>query len=814
MDSFLQDLRYGLRGLLRHPAFAGIAVLTLALGVGANAAIFSVVNAVLLRPLPWADPDRTVMIWSRWNAFEKTWVSDGEVNDYRRESRTLDEVAVWDQNQVNLTGDAEPERVAAGLVSANLFSTFGVSPMIGRWFTRAETRANGPNVAILGEALWRRRYGADPSIVGRTILVNGTSTEVVGVMPPDFVLPTDFANPSPSVLWLPLEWDDNSTDHGSHGYFAAGRLSPGATVAQARDELHTIALGWTARGLYPPQMGYDSIVLTARDEVVGGVRRAIWLLFGAVGFLLLIACANVANLLLARAEARQREMAVRVALGAGAGRVLRQLLTESLLLAGVSAAAGLAIAWGGVRVLAWWNPSSVPRVAGAHVDLRVLAFTAAVALVTTLVFSIAPAARLLGGGLAESTREGSANATTGERRRRFRSALVIAEMALAVVLLVGAGLMLRTLWSLQHIDLGFAPSGVLTLRVSLPQASYKTPDEVVGFYSRLTDQVRALPGVAAAGVARSLPLGSTIGDWGLRIDGYVPPAGSNAKGDWQIVSAGYLDAMGERLARGRGFTSADTPDSQLVALVNEEMARRYFAGRDPIGGRFTIGGQNRPWVTVVGVVKDVHHNGIAAPIKEKFYVPHTQWHKSVGNANALRGMTLVVRTAGDPVSLTTPVRAIVRQLDPGLPVADVRTMNDVVGAALSTPRFTSMLLSIFAALALALSAIGIYGVLSYVVSRRTREIGIRVAIGARPVQVLAMVLRSGVGLALVGIGAGLAMAMAVTRLLAGLLHGVTPLDPATFAGVGAGLTALAALASLVPAWRASRVDPVIALKSD
>ncbi len=387
-------------------------------------------------------------------------------------------------------------------------------------------------------------------------------------------------------------------------------------------------------------------------------------------------------------------------------------------------------------------------------------------------------------------------------------------MALAVVLLVGAGLMLRTLWSLQHIDLGFAPSGVLTLRVSLPQASYKTPDEVVGFYSRLTDQVRALPGVAAAGVARSLPLGSTIGDWGLRIDGYVPPAGSNAKGDWQIVSAGYLDAMGERLARGRGFTSADTPDSQLVALVNEEMARRYFAGRDPIGGRFTIGGQNRPWVTVVGVVKDVHHNGIAAPIKEKFYVPHTQWHKSVGNANALRGMTLVVRTAGDPVSLTTPVRAIVRQLDPGLPVADVRTMNDVVGAALSTPRFTSMLLSIFAALALALSAIGIYGVLSYVVSRRTREIGIRVAIGARPVQVLAMVLRSGVGLALVGIGAGLAMAMAVTRLLAGLLHGVTPLDPATFAGVGAGLTALAALASLVPAWRASRVDPVIALKSD
>ena len=813
METFLQDLRFGARTLGRSPGFAGVAVLTLALGVGANAAIFSVVNAVLLRPLPWSNPDHAVMIWSRWTAFDKTWVSDGEVNGYRKQARTLQDVAAWADGQVNLTGDGEPERVASAAVTANLFAVLGVSPKLGRVFTPQEDVPNGPNVVVLGFGLWARRYAADPAIVGRSIQINGAPYEVVGVMPADFVLPTDFQNPAPSTLWIPVQWDAASTDHGSHGFYAAARLKPGVTLRQVRDDLHELAQAWTKQGLYPPQMQFDALAISLRDEVVGGVRRTIWLLFGAVGCLLLIACANVANLLLARAEARQREMAVRTALGAGAARVVRQLLTESLVLAAISTAAGLALATIGIRVLALWNPSSIPRVSGSTVDWRVLLFAAAVALLTTVIFSLAPAARILRSDLTDSMKEGGGNATTGGGRRRFRSGLVVAEMALAVVLLIGAGLMLRTLWSLQRIDLGFNPSGVLTMRIALPQATYREPMQVVEFYSRLMERIRAVPGVAAAGAARSLPLASTIGDFGLRIDGYVPPPGTNAKGDWQIATDGYLQAMGERVIRGRGIAPGDTADSQLVGLINEEMARLYWNGRDPIGGRFRIGGANdRPWVTVVGVVRAVRHNGVTDVVKEKFYVPHTQWHRSVGNP--IRAMTLVLRTGGPPESLAGPVREVIRQMDPNLPVAEVRSMEEVVGSALSTPTFMSVLLSIFAILALALSAIGIYGVLSYVVSRRTREIGIRVAIGAGRGRVLRMVLGDGVALALIGIGAGLALAFVVTRLLRGLLHGVTPADPATFAAVAAALVGVAAAASVVPAWRASRVDPVIALKSE
>jgi putative ABC transport system permease protein len=813
METFIQDLRFGARMLARNPGFAAVAILTLGLGVGANAAIFSVVNAVLLRPLPWSEPDRAVMIWSRWTAFEKTWVADGEVNDYRRRASTLAEVAAWSDGQVNLTGDGEPERVDAGNVTANLFSTLGVSPLRGRVFTPAEDVPNGPNLVLLSYGLWQRRYAADPNVIGRSIQINDAPFQVIGIMPADFVLPTDFHNPTATALWMPVQWDNASVDHGSHGYYAAARLKPGATVAQAREEMHRITQAMTDEGLYPRQMQFDTVVLSLREEVVGTIRRSIWLLFGAVGFLLLIACANVANLLLARAEARQREIAVRSALGAGRARVARQLITESLVLAALSAVAGLLLAWGGVRLLAWWNPASIPRVAGASIDGRVLLFTAAVALFTTLVFSLAPAVRLLRSDLTDAMKEGGSNATASGARQRFRNSLVVVEMALAVVLLVAAGLMLRTLWSLQRIDLGFNPSGVLTMRVSLPEASYAKPESVVGFYERLMEQVRALPGVTMAGAARSLPLGSTIGDFGMMVDGYVPPPGTNAKGDWQIVTDGYLEAMGERLVRGRTIQRTDRSDTQLIALINEAMARLYWAGRDPIGGRFRIGGgAQRPWVTVVGVVKDVRHNGVTDIVKEKFYVPHTQWHKSLGFP--IRGMTLVVRTDGNPASLASSVRNAVRQIDPNLPVADVRPMTEVVGAALSTPRFTSLLFAIFGLLALTLSAVGIYGVLSYIVSRRTREIGIRVAIGADRGRVLRMVLGSGFTLAAVGIVTGLIAALALTRLLSGLLHGVTAADPLTFATVAAGLFTVALLASLAPAWRATRVDPVVALKSE
>jgi putative ABC transport system permease protein len=812
LDTFLRDLRFGARTLRRNPGFAAIAILTLALGIGANAAIFSVVNAVLLRPLPWAEPDRAVMIWSRWTAFDKTWVASGEVVDYRKRSRTLSEIAAWSDGQVNLTGDADPERVAFANVSSNLFSVLGVQPMIGRVFTTTEDMPNGPDVVVLGFGLWNRRYAADRSIVGRTILINGRAAEVLGVMPPDFVLPTDFQNPEPSQLWVPLQMDPASTDHGSHGFYAAGRLKAGATVTQAADELSGIAKAMTNEGLYPVQMQFDTVVLSLTDEVVGSVRRPVWLLFGAVGFLLLIACANVANLLLARAEARQREIAVRSALGAGGWRVVRQLLTESLVLSTVSAAAGLALAYAAVRFLAWWNPANIPRVAGVSLDARVVLFTTMVALLTSVLFSLVPALRVMRTDLTDSLKDGQ-NASTGGARQQFRSALVVVEMALAVVLLVGAALMLRSLWALQRVALGFQASGVLTMRVALPSASYEKPEHVVAYFQQLMDRVRVLPGVIAAGAARSLPLGSTIGDFGLMVEGYDPPPGTNAKGDWQIVTDGYMAAMGERLVQGRSIQPTDRTDSMLVALINEEMARRYWAGRNPLGGRLKIGGDpKRPWVTVVGVVADVRHNGITDVVKEKFYVPHPQWHQSVGFP--IRAMTLVVKTAGDPSALTGPVRQAVRSLDRNLPVADVRTMKDVVSAALSTPRFTGVLLSVFAILALALSAIGIYGVLSYLVSRRTREIGIRVAIGAGRGEVLRLVLSSGMLLAMVGVTIGIAVSIWTSRLMSGLLHEVRPGDPMTIIGVGVILTVVALLASLVPAWRATRVDPVIALKSE
>jgi predicted permease len=811
LDTLRADLRFGVRTLRRNPAFAAIAVLTLALGIGANTAIFSVVNAVLLRPLPWAEPDRAVMIWSKWTAFDKTWVASGEVNDYRRRSQTLASVAAWSDGQINLTGDGEPERVTYAQVTANLFDTLGVATSAGRTFTTQEDVPNGPDLVVLGHGLWVRRYAADPTVIGRRILLNGQPFEVIGVMPRGFVLPTDFENPEPTELWTPLQLDPADTDHGSHGYYAAGRLKPGFTVQQAAEELSGIAAAMTREGLYPVQMQFDTVVLSLTEEVVGKVRPAVLLLLGAVGFLLLIACANVANLLFARAEARQREIAVRSALGASPGRVVGQLLSESLVLSGLAASGGLLLAYVAVRFVAWWDPANIPRVADAALDPKALGFTAIVAVVTSLLFGLAPAMRSTRLDLNDSLKDGQTT-SGGAARQRFRNTLVVVEMALAVVLLVGAGLMIRSLWSLQRIDLGLNPSGVLTMRLSLPQSSYQSPEEVVAFYARLIDRIRTLPGVEAAGMIRSLPLGATIGDSGVMVDGYVPPPGTNAKGDWQIATDGYIEAMGERIVRGRAFTSSDRTGTQPVAMINEEMARRYWPGRDALGGRMRLGGPDRPWITVVGIVADVKHNGITGVVKEKFYIPHTQWHLS--RSNPIRTMSLVIKSAGEPAALTGAVRREIGALDPSLPVADVRTMDAVVGATLSTPRFTGILMIVFAGLALALSAIGIYGVLSYLVSRRTREIGIRVAIGAARVQVLRMIMGQALALTLLGVGVGLAAATWAARLVTPMLHGVTAGDPLTFAAVAGLLAVVASLASLVPAIRATRVDPIVALKAE
>jgi putative ABC transport system permease protein len=815
VSSFFQDITYAARGLRRSPGFAAVALLTLALGVGLTTAIFSALDAVLLRPLPWGEPDRTVMIWSKWVSFDKTWLADGEVLDYRMRSRTMHTVAAWSDGQINVTGGgAEPERVAYAEATANIFDALVVRPIAGRTYTAEEDVPNGPAVAVISYELWQRRYAGERSAVGQSIELNGRPYEIVGVMPRGFCLPTDYASADRSQVFVPLQIDPKTTDHGSHGYYGVARLRPGATAAQATSDLQSITQALTREGLYPKEMQFTAFAVTVRDEVVGEVRGAVIAVFAAVGFLLLIACFNVANLLLVRAEGRQREIAVRSALGAGRARVVRQLVAEGLVLAGVGTLAGIALAYAIVRWLTWWAPAGIPRLAEAVVDLRVLLFAAGLTMLTAAFFSLAPALRLLGANVAGHLKDGAQNATAGAGRQRSRSALVVAEMALAVVLVLGAGLMMRSLAKLQQIDIGFDPSNVLTLRLSTPAASYDTPEKVVLFYQQLVDRVRRLPGVRSAGAARLLPLAGQIGDWGLMVEGYTPPPGSNAKGDWQIVTDGYLETVGERLVRGRTFRPTDTARSQPVALVNEELARRYYAGQDPIGRRLKIGGGNpeRPWVTIVGIVKDVRHNGVTEVIKEKFYVPHTQWHVATGNT--IRNMSIVAKTTGDPMALAAAVRAEVRALDPHLPVAQVRPMTEIVATSLSEPRFTSVLFGVFAGLALLLAAIGVYGVLSYLVTLRTREIGIRVAVGAGPRDVLRLVLGRGLALSVGGIVAGLIAAVPLARLVATLLYEVSALDPLTFVAVPIVLSVVALVASALPARRATRVDPVTALKSE
>jgi putative ABC transport system permease protein len=816
-DGLRQDVTVGVRGLARTPGFAIAALVTLALGIGATSAIFTVVRAVILAPLPYAEPDRRVMLWSRWISFDKTWLADQEILDYRRQARTLAAVSGWTTAQQNLTGDGEPMRVAVGLVTANTFDVLGTTPLLGRAISEADDRPNAPPVVVLGHGLWQARYGGDPAVVGRRVLLNDVAAEVIGVMPPGFRLPTDFTEDAaePTELWRALQIDEANAERGSHSYYAAAVLAPGQNAASASAELAALTRAMTEQGLYPEAMRFSAFAVPIDHEIRGGIRPALWLLTGAVACLLLIACANVANLLLVRGDARLREMAVRSAVGASTERLVRQLLTESVVLAVAGAGLGLAAAAAGLRVLVALDPTSLPPLTPLRIDAAVVGFTVVLAVTTTVLFGLVPALRTLRLNLVESLREGTHQATAGAARQRLRGALVVAEVSLAVVLVIGAGLMARSLAALGRVPLGFAPDGVLTLRLAVPQARYDTPERTVAFYRDLVERVRALPGVQAAGVVRALPLATTIGDWGLDVDGYVESPGREAKGDWQIVTDGAFEAMGARLVRGRWFAASDTTSTQPVMVVNETMARTYWPDGEAVGGRVRVGGSDsgRPAAVVVGIVADERHNGVTGVVKEKFYVPHSQWHVVTGG-NVIRNAFLVIRTTGDPLALAGPARAVVRALDPALPVAAIRPMTDVVDTALATPRLTSFLLGTFAAIASALAVIGLYGVLSYLVARRTHEIGIRMAMGADRGQVLGLVVRRGLGLAAIGVAIGLAAALALSRLVAGLLYDVTATDPVTFGIVPIVLLAVAALASLVPAIRAVRVSPLVALRSE
>jgi putative ABC transport system permease protein len=813
-DAIRQDVICAIRGLIKSPGFAAASLMTLALGIGATSAIFSVVKAVLITPLPYASPERTVQIFTRWTAFEKTWLANAEVVDFRNMAKTVTAIASWNSGQQNLTGDGEPIRIGVGFVTANTFDVLGVRPLLGRVITEQEDGPNGPQVAVLGYPIWQARYGGDPNVIGRRLMINDVPVEVIGVMPQGFRLPTDFNDDAaePTQLWRPIQWDMSQLAR-NHGYYGVATLAPGQSAASVTEELRAICQRLTEQGLYPPAMQFSAFAVPLDEEIRGGIRPAMWLLMGAVGFLLLIACANVANLLLVRGDARLREMAVRTAIGAAPDRLVRQLLTESVVLALMGALLGLGLAAIGLRVLMTVDPTSLPPLAPVRLDWPVVAFTLVLGMITTIVFGLVPALRTLRVNLVDSLREGG-QSTVGGHRQRLRNTLVIAEVSLAVVLVIGAGLMVRSLGALARIDLGFKADHVLTMRVSVPAARYDTPEKVVDFYRQLNDKVRGLPGVQSAGFVRVLPLATTIGDFGLDVEGFEERPGANAKGDWQIATDGSFEAMGSRLMRGRWFTPADTTASQPVAVINETMAKTYWKNPDDaVGGRIRVGSMKNPWAVVIGMVADERHNGVTGIVKEKFYVPHSQWHVATGG-NLIRGGFLVVRTAGDPMALAGAVRSEVRSLDPNIPVANIRPMTEVVAASLATPRLTGFLMGTFAAIALTLAAVGIYGVLSYLVARRTHEIGIRLAVGADRSQVLAMVLKQGLTLAGAGIAVGMIAAFLLTRLMQSLLYQVGPSDPITFSVVTAALILVSLLASALPAYRATRVSPLIALRTE
>lgn len=808
-----QDVRFSVRNLLKQRTFSVVALLTLALGIGANTAVFSVIRHVLLTPMPYRDADRVVDIWSKWKGYDKTWVSDADAIDYGTRINAFESAGAWSSGQVNLTGDGDPIRIGNAEVTPNLFDVLGATPEIGRGFVAADAVPDVPRVTIISYDLWQLRYGGAHDVLSRTISVNGLPLEIIGVMPADFQLPTDYVVDAeePTRLWMPLKLDPQQ--RGSHYLNAAARLRPGASIASANAELQAHAAALVKEAQYPAEMGFGAFVLTVTDEAVGSVRPALLLVVGAVAFLLLIACTNVANLLLVRADARAREIAVRTAIGANRWRIVRQLMTEAAVLAAVAAGVGLVMAKGAMLWLVSSAGGLVPRLRALPLDATVLAFSMLVTVVTLVLFSLVPAIRTARVDLVEGLRDGSQNMTAGGARQRLRSALVVAQMALAVIMLTGAGLMLRSVWKLQHIELGFRPDHVLTVRLSLPEATYNTPEKAVQFYDELVRAVRALPRVERAGLLRVLPLGQQIGDWGLTVEGYTPPKGVGTPGDWQVASSGGPEALGEQLVEGRWLTDEDTIGREDVGLVNKAMADAYWGGRSALGGRFRMGSDaHSPWITVVGVVGNVRHNGITAPIKPKFYRPVGQFHQSARRPQ--RNINLVIRTTGDPMALASAARAEVRRLDPTLPVSAVRTMQDVVDKSIATPRLTGWLLSLFASLALVLAAVGIYGVLSYVVAQRRHEIGIRLAIGADRRDVLAMIVKSGLALAIGGLVVGLTGAAALSKVIASQLHDISPLDPVTFVGVAGVLLAVAFGACLLPGLQATRVSPVRALRAE
>ena len=792
------DLRYAIRGLVRRPGFTAVAVLTLALGIGANAAIFSAVRGILLRPLPFRAPEQLVA----FNA--EQFISNAELLFLRDNARTLDGAAAISPGWgMALTGVGEATQLTTARVSPNLLDVLGARPMLGRSFRENESIPGQETVAILGFALWAERFGSDPSVIGRNVMLDGTSYEVIGVLPPGFEVLG-----RPADLWTPLVIDPTAWFHKGAVSWFVGRLRERVTIDQSRAELATLFPRMREAFDYAPDSYRNVTLVPLRDRAVGSVRTALLVLLAAVGFIVLIAGANVGNLLLMRAAGRRREIAVRAALGASRARVVVQMLVESLVLAFGGAAAGIALGALGVRVLRASLPADTPRLASISLDGSVLAACSTLAVLIGIGFGLAPAF-LASRGPAQSALRGGRGVTGRAGGERARGSLVVAEVALTLVLVIGAGLMVRTLWSLSHVDAGFQPRGVLTLRVQPSGDRYNTNEARVQYVKTLLERLDGLPGAQSTGMIHHLPLAGYA--WYTNIDpeGRVrAPGEAPLRAGWRVIEGDYFKTMGIPLVRGRAFSTSDTRGTTPVVIVNEAFARAAWPGEDPIGKRFAAGNATRESgaVTVVGVVGDVRHVSLDARPEAELYRPHAQ--------SPMGAVTLALRTAGDPLALAGLARQTIAAIDRNVPISDVRSMERVMSESVARPRLIMSLLLVFAGVGLVLGAVGVYGVIAYGVGERRREIGVRIALGAEPGRVTASVLAEGVRYATLGVAIGLAASLGVTRLMRSLVFGVSTTDPATFVGLSVFLIVVAGLASYLPARQAAKTDPVVALRAD
>ncbi len=807
LETLLQDLRFAVRMLLKNPGFTVVAALTLAIGIGANTAIFSLVNGVLLRPLPYREPGRLTIVWGKDDLGKPGNVGYATYLDWRAQSKSFEELALY-RSWAPVLQTSEPEQLSGMRVTNNFFRTLGVHLQLGRDFRPEEDVPASSQVAILSHNLWQRRFSSDPQIIGRAITLNATTYIVVGVLPVDFQSLISMDPHAGSVdLWgvlgydASLPWACRTCQH----LVAIGRLRPGVTFPQANAEMDTVSSAlWKA---YPKEYSAAGVILTPlREHLVGPVSTTLYILLGAVSFVLLIACANLANLLLARATHREREMAVRTALGAARVRIVRQLLVENCLLAAIGAAAGLLFAYWTPQLLRVLGAGELPRLREVTVDSRVLLFTLGVALLTGILSGLAPAVRLSKTNLHDSLKEGARGTSIGTGRG-VRSLLVVSEIALSLTLLVGAGLLLRSLSQVLGVSAGFDANHVLTMRISVLGQQYNDNQKLRQFFTSALASIRALPGVQSAAVTSQIPLGGNMDRYGFHVEGKIhanPELDENA--ERFCISPGYLEAMRIRLLRGRDISESDTSTAQQALLIGETTARSMWPGEDPIGKRVKLGGLDRPWWTVVGVVGDVHHSGLDIAPTMQFYAPHAQWPFPDSD------ITFTIRTAGPPSALASAAQQAIHALDPTQPLSRVTPLDDYVGLSVQGRRFSSILLAAFAAIALLLSALGIYGVTAYSVAQRTREIGIRMALGAQEKEVFELLLRQSVVLVVFGVALGVATSAALTRFLASLLFDVRPTDPATFVSVVFLLVGVAALACWIPARRAMRVDPIVALR--